>query len=183
MKLWKNLTPEDKVSRSYAGAAVCFLVAIVIAVFMCVGVSNAKKLKERCITSTQGEVISVHPISKYNYQAYVYVSYTVDGKKYYTEGQYDSKNDIDSAYVPVCYDPDEPFDSFACDYPRTPQLAFWLVVYVIFVIGGCLFIWQGKTIKRKPDITDTEIINRMNKAGIIHIKAEGEPKNNDEECD
>lgn len=188
MKAWTDLNSDEKISRSSIGSALCFLLAAVIAVCMCIGVSNANKIKERCTVETQGKVVSVHTVSKYNHQPYLYASYTVDGREYHTKGEYSSDDGINifgtgKETVPVYYDPDDPSIAYACDSPRRPNVAVWFILSAMFIAGGCLFIWQAKTIKREPDITDTEIINRMNKAGIIHIKAEGEPKNNDEECD
>ena len=187
MKQWTDLTSQEKVNRSNIGSIICFFLATAIAVYMYIGTLQANEVKERCIAETQGEVITTHAMTKYS-RPYVYVSYIIDGKKYYTRGEYSSDDSIgffgkSERSVPVYYDPSDPSVSYACDSPRKPNIAVWFFVTIILIIGGFLLIWQGKTIKRKPDTTDTEIIDKINKTGIIHIKAEGEPKNNDEECD
>lgn len=174
MKQWTDLTPQEKISRSYAGAVICFLLAALTAVYMFISLSNVNKIKERCIAETQGKVITVHTVSKYNHQPYLYAAYTVDGREYHTKGEYSSDDGISffgngKDVVPVYYDPGDPSVSYACDSPRRPSVVVWSVLVLMFIAGGFLMIWQSKTIKRNPNITDTEIIDKMNKSGVIHI--------------
>ena len=189
MKMWQNLTPQEKVKRSFAMAIFCFAVCFFCTIYVFAGLWTANALQKRCTAETTGEILTVHSIGKYNYQAYVTAKYFVGNTEYRCYGKYSSDDGISTLqaqYPPVTihYDPDDPSKAYACDAPKTPQLVFWVGLFVIMFLCGWLAIGQGKKLQSNPEVSELELAKDLQKKtrSFLNIQVNAkESKNDDEE--
>lgn len=188
MKMWQDLTPQEKSGRSFVMAIICFSVCFFCAIYVFAGLWTANALQKRCTAETTGEILTVHSIGKYNYQAYVSAKFSVGGTEYRCSGQYSSDDGISTFQaqhppVTIHYDPDDPSKAYACGAPKTPQLVFWVVVFGVMFLGGWLAVGQGKKIQSNPEVSEVELARDLQKKtrGFLKMKINVKESEDDEE--
>ena len=151
MKVWTDMTGEEKAKRSIH----CAIGSVIIAL-ICVGLviylnGEAQKLRDRCTETVTGEVISVFPATKSRIQSYLTANYSVNGIKYKTAGHYrsgySSSDTLSRKPVTVHYDPASPDIYYAADDPKTDARNILIVIACIFGLGAPLFVWQAKRVR------------------------------------
>ena len=155
MRTWQNLTQDGRVKRSKHCAIGSLFIAVIFLICGIMIYVHASHLKSVCISSTEGNVISVFPSGKYRWQAYLTADYWVNNTKYHTTGRYHSDtllDDYSARNVIVHYDPSNPDTAFAGYAPVTSSAIILFVLACVFAIGVPLFVRQASVIQKHMQI-------------------------------
>ena len=166
MKAWYNLTKEEQIVRSKKCAVGCAIIAVVFAILLGMSIHKGMMRVKHCTATTEGEVITVLPKSRYRPQSTLTAEYVVDGVKYKTAGRYRGEYSVfDSGTrrpVTVHYDPETPSVAYAANAPESSWNWIYIFLIVVFGLGIPLFLAQADMIRKNgavwqaPGVSDRE---------------------------